>query len=945
MANDINLPNLVSHLGVHIDSVSGELADASRQGSAMGSALGTGIHRELDNILRHLPQVQIDGDSEPLDRDLARVHRQLAQLDAQRIGVDISVPDALRQLDDLETHLRRISDEHHDVNVQAATRGAVRQLEELRLAAQRADDTDVDIDVDVHEDRINRFHGLLGKLGGMAGPIGGIAGSVAKVGAALGTAVPAAAGLVSTLAQVAPAAGIAATGVAAVGLAVGTVKLATKGVGDALSNALDPSKAKEFNEALKGLAPNAREFATSIRDMGPSLKSLQQGVQNRFFDGLGATLERTSNAVLPVLRTNLDSSATAMRGMATGALMAAGYLGSSGTLGKALGSASTGLRNLSGIPAVIVNGLGQVAAAAGPSFERLTAAAGRGAAGIGEKLATAFQSGGMQKAIEQAVGLIRQLGSIAGNVGHIIGAVFNAVQAGGGGTLAMLQQVTAAIADVAKSAGVQDALTALFATMGTIGATVAPLLGQALQAIAPVFTALGPPIQTVVKALGAGLSPIIKALGPVLQVAAVAVGKLLTAIAPLLPVVGQLVAALLPALSPLLAAVGQVVAAAAPVVLLLAKALETALAPVIAQLPTIIAPFTSLLVQLAQTLFPVLAKLVVALAPMLAALGKVFATLMVAVAPLLGVLGDLVVTLLKALMPIINPLISLIGLLAKVFATGLSAMLTGVVVPVLKIVVALLKGDFSGAWTIAKDAVSRAGQFIGQVAQKIGPMIAQGVMAAINWLKGMPSRAASAISGLNSALVGAATRAGAAMASAISSKISSAVSYVKSLPGRAQSALGGLGGILTAAGRQLIQGFINGISSMFGAVKSKLGGLTDSLTDWKGPPDRDATLLTPAGRLLISGFMAGIDQATPGLRRQLHELTRQLPGMLSLGASVDASAMAVLPQVTAPSGGQLAALYARPGTGGQSNTFHLYGSDASPDGIIDALSWRALVGG
>ncbi|MGI3198446.1 hypothetical protein ACRJ4W_07275 [Streptomyces sp. GLT-R25] len=876
MADDINLPNLVSHLQVHLDAVSGELADATRQGSAMGSALGTGIHRELDNLLRHLPQVQIDGDSDPLDRDLARVHRQLAQLDSQRIGVDISVPDALRQLDDLETHLRRISDEHHDVNIQAATRGAVRQLEELRLAARQADDTDVDIDVDVHEDRLNRMHGLLGKIGGMAGPIGGLAGSFARVSATLGTALPAAAGLVSTLAQMTPAAGVAATGVLSVGLAVGTVKLATKGVSDALAAAFDPSKPKEFNDALKGLAPNAREFAKSVRDAAPALKRMQQAVQNKFFQGLGDQLERTGKSVLPVLRTNLESSAGALNHMAQGGLMAAGYLASSGTLGKALGSASQGLHNLSGIPAVVVNSLGQIGAAAGPSFEKLTAAAGRGAAGIGDKLSAAFESGGMQRAIEHAIDLIKQLAAVGANVGKVIGNIFSAVPAGGGGTLGILEDISSALANITSTKGVQQGLAALFQTMSTLGGAAAPLLAQALATIAPVFSALGPPVQQLILALQRGLTPIISALGPVLILAAGAVGQLMSAVAPLLPVIGQLAAALLPALQPILAAVGQVFAQLAPVVQQLASVLMAALAPILAQLPGIIGPLVQLIADRLIFAIQLLGQVLTACAPALVSLGQSLGQVLVAVAPLLSAIAQLSSQLLSALMPVIAPIISLIGKLASILATGLAAVLSGVVVPVLKIVAQLLTGNFSGAWETAKAAVSRVGQFIGQVAARLGPMIAQGVATAINWLKGMPGRAMSAISGLNGALVGAATRAGAAMASSISSKISSAVSFVKSLPGRAQSALGGLGGVLVGAGRSLIQGFINGLSSMFGAVKSKLGSLTNSLTDWKGPPKKDATLLTPAGKLLIQGLIKGITATTASLRATLQKTTKDL---------------------------------------------------------------------
>ncbi|HLU73842.1 MAG TPA: hypothetical protein VKZ82_16755, partial [Nonomuraea sp.] len=546
MADDINLPNLVSHLGVNLDGVSGAIADANRQGSAMGAALGGGINRQLDDLLRHLPQVTIDGNSDPLDRDLARVHRQLAQLDGQRIGVDVSVGDALRQLEELETHLQRIGDQHPDVNVRAATAAAARQLEELRAAARQVDDTDVRIDVDVDEDRPNRLLGILGRIPAVAGGAAGALAGVGKAAAGIGAVVPVVAGVAQTLANIAPASGVAVTGLTSVALAGGAVKLAAVGMSDALGAALDPSKAEEFSEALEKLAPEARQFAEAVHDAAPALRDLQQDVQNEVFRGLAENLERTGRSVLPVLRTSLLATGTALGDMAAGVMGAARDLAESGTLGKALGSASTGLQNLSGIPGVVVTALGQIGAAAGPSFERLTAAAAESAFGIGERLGKAFESGALQDSIETAIGLIKDLAEVGGNVGEIIGGIFKAVP-DGGGLVGTLQQVTAAIAGVVNSPEVQGGLRAIFETMGELASTAAPLLGQALMAIGPVFESLGPPAQKLISALGEALAPVIDALGPVLVQVADAVGVLVDAAAPLLPVIGQLAAALLPA--------------------------------------------------------------------------------------------------------------------------------------------------------------------------------------------------------------------------------------------------------------------------------------------------------------------------------------------------------------------------------------------------------------
>jgi len=883
VADDINLPNLISHLAVTLDGLSGTVADAGRQGSSVGAALGGGIQRELQNLLAHLPTIDVDASTDEVDRDLARVRQQLDDLAGERIGVDVSITDALRRLEQLEPHLQRLSDTHPNINVQAVTRGALRQLEELRDAARRADDTDVQIDVDVDDERPRRLAGVLGRLTSVAGSAAGALAGVGKAAAGLGAAAPLVAGVVQTLAQVGPAAGVAVTGLAAVKLAQGAVKLAAVGMEDALSAALDPSKAEEYAEALEKLSPEARKFAEAVHDAAPALRDMQQAVQNEVFRGLAGELERTGSKVLPILRTNLVSSGKALNDMAKGVSTSARELAETGTLGKALGSASKGLHNLSGIPGIVVTSLGQIGAAAGPSFERLTAAAGSAAEGIGKRLTKAYESGEMQDAIERAIDVLKDLLEVGGNVAKIIGSIFKAMPADGGGMVGVLQDVTAAIADVMNSAQVQGGLRELFQTMATIGTTVAPLLAQALLAIAPVVQALGPPVQTLVTALGTALTPIIKALGPVLQAVAVAAGELIVAVSPLLTMFGELITALLPIVLPLFQALSEVFQEIAPVLQEVADALLGALAPILAEMPGFVQPFADMLARLAQVLLPVLADLIVQLAPGLAALGSAFGELMVAASPILGAFAKLAVLIIEMLMPVIQPLMGLITGLATVLAKILGGAITHVLVPILTFLGKLLTGDFSGAWAMAKSAVGSAASWISEQATALGRWVGQGVGAAIDWLRGMPARAGSALASLGRMIAAPALAAGKLLVQAIRDSIANAVTWVKGLPGQARAALGSIGSVLWNAGKDLIQGFIDGIKSMVGSVKSTLGGITDSLTSWKGPPAKDARILTPAGRLLIEGFIRGINDSTAKLRSRLQSITKALPDNVKSG--------------------------------------------------------------
>ncbi|MBL1107348.1 hypothetical protein JK361_22540 [Streptomyces sp. 5-8] len=771
MADDIDLPNLVSRLAVNLDGISGAIADASRQGSSMGAALGAGIQRELRDLTSRLPAIQIDGNSSDLDRDLARVRREMAELSNQRIGVDISIEEALRRVNELQPHIQRLSDQHPDINVRATTRQAAAQLDSLLAAARRVDGTDVDINVNVDEDRLGRVHGLLGRLGGALGSLGGLGASLGRTAAGLGAIVPAAASVVTTLANVAPAAGVAVTGMAAVQLASGAVKLAAVGMDDALSAALDPSKAEDYAEALKKLSPEARKFAAAVHDAAPALHQLQQDVQDEVFKGLGDQLKRTGTSVLPVLRTNLKSAGGALNEMAKGALEAGKDLADSGTLGRALGSASKGLHNLAGIPKVVVTALGQIGAAAGPSFERLTKGADGLAKKIGDRLGKAFESGAMEDAIEDAIDLLGQLADVAGNVFSIVGSVFSAAQTSGGGLIGTLQQITGALAEAFATPEVQEGLQALFETMSTLATTAAPLLGEALGLIAPVLAELGPPVQELIIALGEALQPILEQLGPVLVELAGVVGQVIIAALPLLDLIGQLIAALLPALVPLLQAVSDLIAALSPIVAIVAEGLTKLLTPA----------------------FKGLADFLV----------KVVAPAISVVADLLR--GDFAsasetsrVLIQKMIDFHVNAFRSLPSRISGYVAQFVSVMISGI-------------GDAKN-WTV----------------RTIQDMIDQ----AVSTVRSLPSRAASAVGSMRGVLVNAGVSLVQGFIDGIRSAIPSVQGVLGALTNSLPNWKGPKqkdAKILTPAGRLLILGFIRGIDGTTAQLRAKLASITKAL--------------------------------------------------------------------------------------------------------------------
>lgn len=738
----------------------------------------------------------------------------------------------------------------------------------------------------------DRFSFSLRGLANAARSAAGILGrggiGVGAIGAAAGTAAPLLAGIVTTLENIAPAGAVAVTGMLAITQAQAAIRLGMVGVEDAVTAAFDTSeaRAKKFDEALKKLAPNARAFAVQVKELQPAFQRFQQGVQNQLFAGFADELQRLSTSVLPIARKNLNDTAASLNRMALGAGAAARGLATSGTLGQAMAGANKGLSNLQKIPGQVVTALGQLAAAGAPAFDRLTAGAAGFATSISEKLSRAFESGALTVAVDTAVGVLKDLGSVAANVFGILGNVMRPVQAAGGGLVGTLKEITGVLRDATATEGFQAAISAVSQTVATLARTAGPLLGQALAAIGPVLTALAGPAQTLIQSLGAGLSPIIQGLGPVLQSAAEAVGVLVEAAAPLLPVVGQLAASLLPALIPILDAAKTVFAALAPVVQTLSQTLQATLAPILAQLPAIIGPLADMLAGQLVMGIQLLGDLLVQLAPSFVSLGQSVAQLLVAAAPLISIIAGITTQLMGALLPAIQPIINVIATLAAALAGQLASTLTNLVVPALRLITDLLRGDFSAAWTSLKALVSGAvahftGTFsrIGSIVSSIvggivdrfkwlyniligNSIIPDLITGIIGWFTRLPGMAFSALASLVGGLARIATSALSGFRSAIVAGANAAVGFARGIPGRIRAAMSALGGFLSGIARSALAAFLAavraGASSAIGFVRSIPGRI-------RGALGGIGSLLAGAGADLMRGMIGGIQSMAGSL--------------------------------------------------------------------------------
>lgn len=310
---------------------------------------------------------------------------------------------------------------------------------------------------------------------------------------------------------------LAATIPAAIGTMAGSLaalKLATDGVGAALKTAFDPAKAKQFDAAMKKLAPSAREFVNEIRKLHPAFHQLQQDVQQVFFVQLQGALTRTARNLLPTLHQGLISLAADLGKVGRNLIAAFGSASGRSDIASIFIAAHEAIKPF--IPAIgqLVSAFLALGAVGGPLLASLSS----GFAGLLTHFAAfineAADSGALAKFFDDALVILQQLGSLLGNVFNLLGSLIAALQAQGGQALGFLSTLIGDLAAFFATAQGKQALGSIFT-----------LLNTTLAALQAIIVPLLPAIGELVTAFSTDLSGALAKLTPHLQAVAEWLGK------------------------------------------------------------------------------------------------------------------------------------------------------------------------------------------------------------------------------------------------------------------------------------------------------------------------------------------------------------------------------------------------------------------------------------
>ncbi|MFG3223256.1 hypothetical protein ACGF07_00525 [Kitasatospora sp. NPDC048194] len=709
------------------------------------------------------------------------------------------------------------------------------------------------------------------------------------------------------------------------------VKSALSGLQDTISKNFWDQAAKPIRELVDGLLPKfTAGLAQTATQIGGFFGGLAAGLQgaldpalNQMFTDLAgsitiatsgtgafaniiATLGKVGTSYLPALAQWFVNISTRF----------SDFLSAAESDGRLATWITTAIQNVKDLGSVLFN-LGGILAGVGRAAQEAGGSTLGMLAGTLEHIHAIVDSPGFQaglvgtfKAAHEAManlasgsgpavkGLFTELAQLAETIlpqvgtilGTVIGSIASALSqpAVTGGITLLFSGIEAAVQALAPAmAPLGQALGALMGVVAQFMLVLGPLVSAALVPLANAFTALAPSITPIIALLGGALTSAIQQLAPIITQLVPIVGQLLSAafqaLSVILPPIAQVFTVILAAVAPL---VEQLVTALAPILGVLAGLISTVL--------TALTPVVTVLLQIVTAVItPLLPMLQQVIAEFLPKLGEAFARVAEAIQPFLQALLAIVNFLMPVLVPIIqfvieilaNSLVNAINGVGLVLE-GLKEVFVGVwnfIKGFFEIWWGLFKGLFTGNWDTFKRGWSDLWNGICSFVKGIWDTILGAIEVVLNvGIIGLVGKGLKAVGGVAKAGWEAVSTlfkdAWTGLGTAVSEGISAVVTFMKELPGKALEALGDIGSKLLEAGKSLIKGFIAGIGSMFGDVKKKLGDLTSSLTDWKGPETLDRVLLTNAGQLVIEGFIRGLESRYDAVRHSLKGLTDDVAG-------------------------------------------------------------------
>lgn len=415
---------------------------------------------------------------------------------------------------------------------------------------------------------------------------------------------------------------------------------------------------------------------------------------------------------------------------------------------------------------------------------------------------------------------------------------------------------------------------ALGGAIGTIGDSLGPVfdsLGPVFESLGPVFASLAPQVVTLITSFSP-LGMIFQALLPVLPQLVSTVGLLAASLGSVLS--GSL-SAILPALTQLsevlVNSLGQVFATVAPLIVSLLAQLSV----YFVQLAPVIVSLVGVLVNLAATLIsqlmPVFLQLVTAVLPMVM---QIFSAIVPTIIPLVTTIAGLLIPIISALLPVV---VTVFQAVASVIQSVMQ-----IVLGVIQVVTGLISGNWSQVW-------EGMGNVLAGVWNLIIGLVRGAISVVGSVLSAGVSIAVSLVSAGFNGLVGFLGGIWSNITNGVASMIGNVVGFFGGLIGKVTGAIGNAGGALLQTGKDIIQGLINGIQSMMGAIgRAVLNIVPEAI---RGPFEQLLGIHSPSRVAIWWGHMLG-DGLVLGIRDMVRPVGAAVTSLVNPNQDLAATALA-----------------------------------------------------
>lgn len=194
---------------------------------------------------------------------------------------------------------------------------------------------------------------------------------------------------------------------------------------------------------------------------------------------------------------------------------------------------------------------------------------------------------------------------------------------------------------------------------------------------------------------------------------------------------------------------------------------------------------------------------------------------------------------------------------------------------IIKAVMAIINGDWGTAW----NAIKGVGEAIWKGLSAAGKAIFDGFAQILsNIWSAIKTVASNAWEGLKSTVLGLID----GLVQGAKNAWESMKQGVRDLVSNVTSIFDGIRNIdLWSAGKAILDGFLGGLKSAWGAVTDFVGGIAGWIRDHKGPIEYDRKLLIPAGNAIMQGFNSGLQDRFKDVKKSVGGMAGEISNAFS----------------------------------------------------------------